>query len=191
MALYGWALHYGVGIRKNRVRGAQLLQQSKHVIARRYCTLYEIDYEDDEETYRLLSTQCDTLDPHVQYLLGECYRWGDGCTKDDAQAVQCYERAGNHIDALINLYSILSAYSNADDHRRAIVLLRHAATQGHAAAQHRLGFRYEHGIFRVLEKDIEQAKHWYSLAAEQGNEMAVKALKRLIAEQRGKTQRTN
>eukprot|EP00698_Gefionella_okellyi_P016209 TRINITY_DN4629_c0_g1_i4.p1 TRINITY_DN4629_c0_g1~~TRINITY_DN4629_c0_g1_i4.p1 ORF type:complete len:231 (+),score=34.44 TRINITY_DN4629_c0_g1_i4:138-830(+) len=69
MALYSWALSLGIGIRMNRARGEQLLQQSNHVNARAGCALYV--EQDFEEAYRLLSTECDASDPHVQCLL-EC-----------------------------------------------------------------------------------------------------------------------
>jgi TPR repeat protein len=40
-----------------------------------------------------------------------------------------------------------------------------------------MGGIYENGIYVV--KDIKKARYWYKLAAEQGDEDAVKALKRL------------
>eukprot|EP00698_Gefionella_okellyi_P018865 TRINITY_DN5709_c0_g1_i3.p2 TRINITY_DN5709_c0_g1~~TRINITY_DN5709_c0_g1_i3.p2 ORF type:complete len:121 (+),score=26.58 TRINITY_DN5709_c0_g1_i3:40-363(+) len=104
MALYGWALFEGVGIGMDEERGERLLQQSKHEIARGYCALFGIGVDgDDEQAYRLLRTHCDTSDPHVQYMLGRCYHLGRGCQEDEAQAMQCYERAGNHVGALYSV----------------------------------------------------------------------------------------
>eukprot|EP00698_Gefionella_okellyi_P018243 TRINITY_DN5449_c0_g3_i6.p1 TRINITY_DN5449_c0_g3~~TRINITY_DN5449_c0_g3_i6.p1 ORF type:complete len:214 (-),score=47.69 TRINITY_DN5449_c0_g3_i6:147-722(-) len=169
MALYGWAMDTGAGIGKNSQRGEQLLQQSKHLTARAYCTLFGFGMdEDDKEAFRLLSTECDTSDPHVQYLLGLCYQWGYGCKEDKAQAIQCYERAGSHMQASNKLATLLERQDSIADRRRAITLYRQGATQGDSDAQFWLGFRYEHGLPGVLEADIAQAKHWYSLAAEQG-----------------------
>eukprot|EP00698_Gefionella_okellyi_P020303 TRINITY_DN6357_c0_g1_i1.p1 TRINITY_DN6357_c0_g1~~TRINITY_DN6357_c0_g1_i1.p1 ORF type:complete len:123 (-),score=30.98 TRINITY_DN6357_c0_g1_i1:24-356(-) len=101
MALYGYALYGGVGIPEDTIRGEQLLEQSKHSVARAMCFLYYVGQRrDTQEGYRLLTTECDTSDPHVQYLLGECLRIGCGCTEDEAEAIRCFERAGNHVEAL-------------------------------------------------------------------------------------------
>eukprot|EP00698_Gefionella_okellyi_P021167 TRINITY_DN6786_c0_g1_i2.p1 TRINITY_DN6786_c0_g1~~TRINITY_DN6786_c0_g1_i2.p1 ORF type:complete len:139 (-),score=31.00 TRINITY_DN6786_c0_g1_i2:272-688(-) len=129
------------------------------------------------EAYRLLSTECDATDPHVQYLLGLCYDNGFGCIRDKAHAAQCLERAANHIAALSELADVLLQRPIYD--HRAIALYKHAATQGHGVVQNRLAEWYERGIPGVLEKDIAQAKHWYSLAAEQGHDLAAWALRRL------------
>eukprot|EP00698_Gefionella_okellyi_P016071 TRINITY_DN4574_c0_g1_i1.p1 TRINITY_DN4574_c0_g1~~TRINITY_DN4574_c0_g1_i1.p1 ORF type:complete len:195 (-),score=35.60 TRINITY_DN4574_c0_g1_i1:51-611(-) len=184
MALYGWALRVGVGIRTNKERGTQLLQQSKHVIARAYCLLFGIGHfavqQDREEAYRLLRTECETSDPHVQYLLGLCFDVGYGCKMDKAHAFKWYEGSGNHLDALNNLAFLLDRqYAPIADRHRAIALLRQSAMQGYAVAQFSIGYVYECGKSGVVQKDIEQAKHWYSLSAEEGNEDAVKALNRL------------
>eukprot|EP00698_Gefionella_okellyi_P018566 TRINITY_DN5579_c1_g1_i1.p1 TRINITY_DN5579_c1_g1~~TRINITY_DN5579_c1_g1_i1.p1 ORF type:complete len:205 (-),score=46.39 TRINITY_DN5579_c1_g1_i1:32-562(-) len=174
MALYGWAWYEGAVIRENSC--AQLLEQSKHVIARAFWTLCGIG--DEEEGYRLLTTECDTSDPHVQYLLGRCFQYGFGCEQDGEQAMQHFERAGNHIMALIKIACLLnSSYRSISDRRRAIALYSQAATQGYVRVS--LGSWYERGIPGVLEKDIVEAKHWYLLSAEQGDEEAVEALKRL------------
>eukprot|EP00698_Gefionella_okellyi_P017384 TRINITY_DN5070_c0_g1_i1.p1 TRINITY_DN5070_c0_g1~~TRINITY_DN5070_c0_g1_i1.p1 ORF type:complete len:209 (-),score=29.35 TRINITY_DN5070_c0_g1_i1:88-633(-) len=167
MALYGWALSNCSGIPMDRERGKQLLQHSKHVIALAYCKLWGFAmYENKNEAYRLLSTECDTSDLHVQYLLGECCRNGYGCNQDKAQAVQCYERAGNHTGAVSELGILLDRQDDpVGDRTRAIVLYRQAATQGHAGAQYRLGSCYERGMPGVVDQDIVQAKHWFRLSA--------------------------
>eukprot|EP00698_Gefionella_okellyi_P023251 TRINITY_DN7877_c0_g3_i2.p1 TRINITY_DN7877_c0_g3~~TRINITY_DN7877_c0_g3_i2.p1 ORF type:complete len:200 (+),score=32.17 TRINITY_DN7877_c0_g3_i2:51-602(+) len=173
MALYGWCLFKGAGIRMERERGTQLLLRSEHVIARAYCAFHE----HAGEAYRLLSTECDASDPHVQYLLGLVHSVVAGRKEDQSRAVQCYERAGNHIEALCNL--ALRLLHQERFRHRAVALYRQAATQHHAFAQFHLGYWYEHGIPGVLEKDIPQAKHWYSLSAEQDHEKAAKALETL------------
>eukprot|EP00698_Gefionella_okellyi_P018281 TRINITY_DN5462_c1_g4_i1.p1 TRINITY_DN5462_c1_g4~~TRINITY_DN5462_c1_g4_i1.p1 ORF type:complete len:203 (+),score=40.50 TRINITY_DN5462_c1_g4_i1:68-610(+) len=178
MALYGWALLNGAGVRVNREHGTPMLRQSKHVIARAFCLLYGLGVKKDpNEAYRLLSTECDTSDPHVQYLLGWCHSLGHGCTRSEAQVVQWCERAGNHLGALSYLAFLLEA--PGADRPRALALYTRAATLGDAVAQHDLGFWYEDGMPGVLEKDVAQAKHWYTLSAEQGYEEAEDALDRL------------
>eukprot|EP00698_Gefionella_okellyi_P026018 TRINITY_DN9793_c0_g3_i1.p1 TRINITY_DN9793_c0_g3~~TRINITY_DN9793_c0_g3_i1.p1 ORF type:complete len:201 (-),score=50.06 TRINITY_DN9793_c0_g3_i1:72-632(-) len=182
MALYGYALRLGAGISKNKQRGTQLLQQSKHATARPYCALRAIGMDEDaNEAFRLLTKECDTSDPHVQYLLGLCYANGYGCTPDKANALQCYKRAGNHVGAMSNLATLLLNLEDCAlaDHHRGIALLRQAATQGFAYAQYDLGGWFQYGLHGVLEKDIAQAKHWYSLAIAQGHKTAVWATERL------------
>eukprot|EP00698_Gefionella_okellyi_P024477 TRINITY_DN8649_c0_g1_i1.p2 TRINITY_DN8649_c0_g1~~TRINITY_DN8649_c0_g1_i1.p2 ORF type:complete len:203 (+),score=45.21 TRINITY_DN8649_c0_g1_i1:60-611(+) len=181
MALCGCVLHDGEEHSTNKERVTQFLHRSKHVIARAYCLLCGFGmHEDQAEAYRLLNSECDTSDPHVQYLLGWCYASGAGCNEDNAQAVQCYERAGNHVEALSNSADLLNRhYHSAIDRLRSVALYRQAATQGDAYAQHQLGYLYKHGIPGMLEKDIVQAKHWLSLAAKDGNEHSVSALRGL------------
>ena len=52
--------------------------------------------------------------------------------------------------------------------------------QGHATAQMSLGACYEDG--EGVEKDLNKAIEWYTLAAKQGNEDAIEALKELGVE---------
>ena len=52
-----------------------------------------------------------------------------------------------------------------------------AANKGNAVAQCILGNAYMNG--HGVKKDVEQAKHWYTKAAEQGHGDAVKRLKEM------------
>jgi TPR repeat protein len=54
-----------------------------------------------------------------------------------------------------------------------------AAVQGDAYAQLNIGLLYEYG--RGVKQDYSQARAWYQKAADQGNERAKDALKRLPA----------
>ena len=53
-----------------------------------------------------------------------------------------------------------------------------AANQGHAEAQRRLGYLYQHGIGGVKQNERE-AIRWYTKAAQQGNTGAQKQLSAL------------
>ena len=55
--------------------------------------------------------------------------------------------------------------------------IRKAATQGDAEAQHNLGAMYANG--KGVPKDFAKALKWFQLAAEQGQENALKALDRI------------
>eukprot|EP00698_Gefionella_okellyi_P017948 TRINITY_DN5329_c2_g1_i1.p1 TRINITY_DN5329_c2_g1~~TRINITY_DN5329_c2_g1_i1.p1 ORF type:complete len:154 (-),score=35.73 TRINITY_DN5329_c2_g1_i1:33-494(-) len=145
-------------------------------MARALCSIWGIGVpEDNDAGFRMLNTECDTSDPHVQYLLGICHRNGHGCVKNDTQAIQCYERAGNHVSALTNLgFMVVNGHGVAQDDSRAVALYRHAAEQGHSNAQYNLANVYEQG--KGVRKDRQQAKHLYTLAAQQGHENAKKVL---------------
>ena len=54
---------------------------------------------------------------------------------------------------------------------------RRAADQAHAGAQGNLGQAYETG--EGVSKDLTEARRWYQKAADQGDEDAKEALKRL------------
>eukprot|EP00698_Gefionella_okellyi_P013787 TRINITY_DN3793_c0_g2_i3.p1 TRINITY_DN3793_c0_g2~~TRINITY_DN3793_c0_g2_i3.p1 ORF type:complete len:212 (-),score=39.25 TRINITY_DN3793_c0_g2_i3:971-1519(-) len=180
MALYGWALGYGVCIAQDEPRGKQFLHQSKNPMARAWCILYRLVGTPDRNAgFIVLTTECDTSDPHVQYLLGDCYMLQYNTCAVDKGAL-CNEHAGNHIQALNNLAELLDRRSSPiSDRQRGIALYRQAATQGYANAQYCLGECFERGIPGVLEKDIAQAKHWYSLSAAQRYLRAAHALGRL------------
>ena len=60
-----------------------------------------------------------------------------------------------------------------EDDREAAVWYRKAANQGEADAQLHLGFKYANG--QGVPKDWAKAYGWWSLAATQGEEMAVQA----------------
>eukprot|EP00698_Gefionella_okellyi_P015601 TRINITY_DN4413_c0_g1_i1.p2 TRINITY_DN4413_c0_g1~~TRINITY_DN4413_c0_g1_i1.p2 ORF type:complete len:196 (-),score=44.47 TRINITY_DN4413_c0_g1_i1:195-707(-) len=167
MALYGCVLFEGAGLCVDKDRGEQLLQRSKHMIARAYCVFCGIGVDGDEDkAYRLLSTECDTADPHVQYLLSYFYLYGWGCVRSSANGVQCCERAGNHVGALYNLgYMFANGLGVERDYAQAAVLHRRAAEQGHREAQYSIGGMYEAG--RGVPLDLQQAQYWYALAVQQ------------------------
>eukprot|EP00698_Gefionella_okellyi_P012862 TRINITY_DN3498_c0_g1_i1.p1 TRINITY_DN3498_c0_g1~~TRINITY_DN3498_c0_g1_i1.p1 ORF type:complete len:228 (+),score=32.56 TRINITY_DN3498_c0_g1_i1:88-771(+) len=79
MALYG------------RLGGSEAnswLRKSKHAIGRADQALSQWQQPNAVEAYRLLTTECDTSDPHVQFLIGVCYDSGhNGGTSDEKQAM--------------------------------------------------------------------------------------------------------
>eukprot|EP00698_Gefionella_okellyi_P018135 TRINITY_DN5412_c0_g1_i1.p1 TRINITY_DN5412_c0_g1~~TRINITY_DN5412_c0_g1_i1.p1 ORF type:complete len:181 (-),score=29.74 TRINITY_DN5412_c0_g1_i1:245-736(-) len=154
-------------------------------MARAWCLIYGNGVPQDHNgCFRMLSTECDASDPHVQFLLGFCHQFQFGCAKSHAQAAQCYERAGNHVGALTFLGILLWNGLNgaAPDDARAAVLFRQAAEQGDRIAQCYVAMMYEHG--RAVTKDLQQAKYWYTLAIRNGYQSALKALQRILSEQK-------
>eukprot|EP00698_Gefionella_okellyi_P013786 TRINITY_DN3793_c0_g2_i1.p1 TRINITY_DN3793_c0_g2~~TRINITY_DN3793_c0_g2_i1.p1 ORF type:complete len:201 (-),score=27.39 TRINITY_DN3793_c0_g2_i1:145-660(-) len=157
MALYGWALGYGVCIAQDEPRGKQFLHQSKNPMARAWCILYRLVGTPDRNAgFIVLTTECDTSDPHVQQMLGNCYLYGWGCAVDRNRAVECFERAGNHVIALTTYGSLFA------EGAKAVELCRQAAEQGFHPAMFALARIYEDG--KIVPQDSDQARHWYTTA---------------------------
>eukprot|EP00698_Gefionella_okellyi_P018822 TRINITY_DN5688_c1_g3_i1.p1 TRINITY_DN5688_c1_g3~~TRINITY_DN5688_c1_g3_i1.p1 ORF type:complete len:215 (-),score=39.16 TRINITY_DN5688_c1_g3_i1:194-745(-) len=168
MALYGFTLRRGVGIPRDDQRSTQLLQQSSHIVARALCATFAIGVQrDTNKVYRLLSTECDASDPFVQYLLGECWLLGRGCTQNSAEALRCNEKAGNCLFALSRLgFCFQSGVGAPKDPVRMVQSYRQAAEQGFDVAQYELGVIYANG--HGVPPDLQQAEYWIQMAANQG-----------------------
>lgn len=78
-------------------------------------------------------------------------------------------------------WQVGSTYARLGHPARAIPLLRSAAEAGHPRAAALLGSLREDG--RGIEKSIEEAVHWYRVAADQGQADAMAALGRLLLQQ--------
>eukprot|EP00698_Gefionella_okellyi_P018937 TRINITY_DN5740_c0_g1_i1.p1 TRINITY_DN5740_c0_g1~~TRINITY_DN5740_c0_g1_i1.p1 ORF type:complete len:120 (-),score=17.95 TRINITY_DN5740_c0_g1_i1:440-799(-) len=92
---------------------------------------------------------------------------GLGCAVDHAEATRHFEKAGNHVFALYCLaYVLYWDKGILRDRARAVQLFQQAAEQGHYLAQFELGVAYMTGEF--LPEDVQQAKHWLQMAADQG-----------------------
>ncbi|KFI97919.1 tetratricopeptide repeat protein [Bifidobacterium stellenboschense] len=100
----------------------------------------------------------------AQIKVGDCYMYGVGTPKDEEQARSWYRRAAEQGDRTAQVL-LADALHHIDDGQSAY-WCRKAAEQGDAGAMFGLGVRYEKG--EGVEKDYEQAAHWYRLATEQG-----------------------
>ena len=78
-------------------------------------------------------------------------------------------------------WQVGSTYAKLGHPERALPMLRSAAEAGHPRAAAVLGWLHEGGY--GTEKSIEAAKHWYRLAAEQGQADATAALGRLLLQE--------
>ena len=101
--------------------------------------------------------------------------------KDYEQAFLLFQKAGSSGNAKA-LYELGNASFNGlgtkPDSIKGRQYFERSAQAGYDKAQRSLGFLYEHG-FGGIAKDIEQAKYWYQLAADQGNQEAIESLKRI------------
>lgn len=62
------------------------------------------------------------------------------------------------------------------NYKEAVEILKEYAEQGNAAAQVAIGSMYFRG-HDSIKQDLQEAKKWFSLAAEQGNQIALSVLK--------------
>lgn len=122
----------------------------------------------------------DNNDPVSMFVLGECYRWGNGVSKDNDKAVYWYAKSAEQGEVKAQ-YQLALCYSFgwgvAEDKEKAVYWYIKSAEQDYAPAQHRLGSCYRYG--EGVTKDLEKAKYWYTKAAEQGDEEAKEKLEQL------------
>ena len=104
--------------------------------------------------------------------LGERYEEGDGVQQDIAQAIRWYRLAAEHGDG-----DASERAEELEEHLEEIELWKLAAEQGDAMAMYRLGEAYDLGWY--VRYDLDQAIHWYTLAAEQGFRMGDWRLEKL------------
>ncbi|WP_407523368.1 tetratricopeptide repeat protein [Methylobacterium oryzisoli] len=118
------------------------------------------------EWYRLAAN---LGDPHAAAILGMMAIEGRGMAKDPAAGRAWLEKAAakGEAGASYNLALILLATGVPDDLKRATGLLRRAADQELAAAQHALGILYLKG--RGVPKDPAQAAQLFRRAADNGD----------------------
>ena len=104
-----------------------------------------------------------------QYILGGCYRYGEGVEKDCVEAVKWYRKAAEQGNAT-GQYILGTCYENGEgvkkDYAEAVKWYRKAAAQGDAYGQCSLGDCYYNG--KGVDKDEAEAIRWYRKAADQG-----------------------
>ncbi|MCQ2380638.1 MAG: hypothetical protein MJ025_06945 [Victivallaceae bacterium] len=113
----------------------------------------------------------------AQYNLGYCYENGLGVRPDDKMALFWYMQSADNGDADAQ-YKVAKynqgIFNNAKD---AASYFAKAAGQGHAESQYELGVCYRDG--KGVEKDVNESRKWFSLAAKQKNQDAVTALEKM------------
>lgn len=106
------------------------------------------------------------------------YEEGLGCEESIDEALHWYEKAADHgqPEAAHHVACILEDQRQCYD-PTIVEWYRRSADAGYAAAQFSMGYFYEWGY--VVELDTKVAEEWYRLAAAQGYEDAVEALREL------------
>jgi TonB family protein len=107
--------------------------------------------------------------PPAEVMLGRFYRDGLGTPKDDAKAVEWFDRAAGHGDpnGQFELGIMYRAGRGVEiDEAYGMKLLTKAAEQDHAEAEYELGSLAELG--KGVPQDNAVAAKWYRKSAEQG-----------------------
>ena len=120
-----------------------------------------------------LRLEAEQGDEFAQLALATKYANGEEVPKDNAQAVQWYQKAADQENAVAQ-FALAIMYANGDgvprDNAQAVYWYRKAAKLGLSVAQIGLGLMYDIGA-GVVENN-KYAKRWYQMAADQGNSNA-------------------
>ncbi len=112
-----------------------------------------------------------------QYNLGLMYYRGIGITKDKNKAKLLIEKAAKQDhDKAQHRLAMLYALDD-EDFLTSLTWLNKSAKQNNVEAQYNLGVYYERGY--GVPKNLDKAKEWYQLAANQGLEHAIKKVREL------------
>jgi TPR repeat protein len=118
----------------------------------------------------------------AQYLLGECYDYGQGTDQDSTKAVEWYTKSSEQENspAMSNL-GVRSAKGQGCDQNqtKAVEWYEKSANSGYCRGMFNLGICYEEGDGVI--KDVNKAREWYTKAAAQGSADAQTQLDRLNA----------
>ena len=125
------------------------------------------------EAAKLFSKAAEHGHVEAQFILGLCYKDGDGVKQDYEEAVKWFRKAAEqgHAEAQFCLGACYRDGHGVDrDYKEAISWFRKAADQRSARAINAIGKRYLNG--EGVSKDPVEAVKWFRKAAEQGLDMA-------------------
>ncbi len=142
------------------------------------------DYEEAEKYFRkafngFVSAEKHSDDDCLQYRLGTMLLNGTGCEINLTEAERYFEKSAEKENRFA-LYSLGKIYLNSSPPRnveRAVDMLEKSYLKGNTIAAYALGKLYFYG--GSVERNIEKAKEWLNIAAESGNEYAVRLLERM------------
>ena len=112
-----------------------------------------------------------------QYNLGLMYYRGIGVSKDKNKARILIKKAASQAhDKAQHRLAMIYALDD-EDFLTSLSWLRESAKQNNTEAQYNLGVFHEKGY--GVPKDLDKAKEWYQLAADQGLEIAIQKIQAL------------
>lgn len=137
--------------------------------------------KDPAEAMKWFRAAADQESAAGQFGIADLCDRGVGVAKDEVEAIKWYRKAAElgHVAAQNNLgVKYKAGQGVVKDEVEAVKLFRKAADAGLAQAQFNLAGMYEEGR-GGLAQDLEEAVVWFRRAADQGNQGARDALKRL------------
>jgi len=161
---------------------ANQLQSTKSKNIRDHCPLCRTKHAtSQEEQIKRLQKWVKKKKAWAQFTLGNMYEHGThGIKRDMKRAFVLYKLAAEQGDANAQ-YDLGVLYRNGDgtkiDEKRALELFTLAADKGLAKAQFNIGAMYANG--QGVEQSFATSREWMAKAASQGDENAIKELKRL------------
>jgi TPR repeat protein len=139
-----------------------------------------IVYPDEMYALELLVQAAELDYPPAQYKLGWCFEYGElGCPTDAVQSIHWFLLAAEN-DEPNAQFSLAGWYLTGAEgviepnDREAFHWASKAAEQEYVKAEYALAYFYEMGI--GIEKNMNEAMNWYKIAAEHGDERAIKRL---------------
>jgi TPR repeat protein len=175
----------GLSVKKNPTKAIEWYLKSarqEYAYAQQvlgYCYRVGIGEENVREAVIWSSRAAAQHDPAGQCSLGVCYAEGKGVERDPEEAHRLFTLAAlqNYPVAQCNVAdNFRLAIGTNVNLTEAIRYYRLAAKQHYAQAQFKLGCVYENGEGGVVQ-DINQARYWFLLAADQGNKAAKEKMK--------------
>jgi len=137
-------------------------------------------YPDEMYSLELLVQAAELDYPPAQYKLGWCFEYGElGCPTDAVQSIHWFLLAAEN-DEPNAQFSLAGWYLTGAEgviepnDKEAFHWASKAAEQEYVKAEYAVAYFYEMGI--GIEKNMDEAMRWYKLAAEHGDDRAIKRL---------------
>jgi TPR repeat protein len=100
--------------------------------------------------------------------LGDRFRYGKGCIRDDEEALRWYDKAAVHADQTLEM-KLAEVFESWGYHLRAATYYEKAAIRGVAKAQIKMALRNQ----SPGSIDVTEAYAWYNICAASGDSYAV------------------
>jgi TPR repeat protein len=137
-------------------------------------------YPDEMYSLELLVQAAELDYPPAQYKLGWCFEYGElGCPTDAVQSIHWFLLAAENNEpnaqfSLAGWYLTGAEGVIEPNDKEAFHWASKAAEQEYVKAEYAVAYFYEMGI--GIEKNMDEAMRWYKVAAEHGDERAIKRL---------------
>jgi uncharacterized protein len=186
----GMAYWYGMNFKKkDQKRGRSMIEASASSgFSMAVAECHYWGWNGMEQDFKKVFEMCVKIEQETngyhwaQYLLGNCYRYGQGTDQDYTKAFEWYTKSSEQENslAMCNLGVCCENGHGCDQNKtKAVEWYEKSANLGCSNAMYNLGASYAGG--RGVIKDLNQAREWYTKAVAQGSALAQTQLDRLNA----------